>query len=45
VRASAGYRRAMLVVVVARTLAAAAARARGEIIPIPASRWAPGREI
>ena len=45
VRASADYRRAMLVVVVARTLAAAAARARGETIPIPASRWAPGREV
>jgi CO/xanthine dehydrogenase FAD-binding subunit len=45
VRASAEYRRAMLVVVVARTLAAAAARARGESIPIPASRWAPGQEV
>jgi CO/xanthine dehydrogenase FAD-binding subunit len=45
VRASADYRRAMLVVVVARTLAAAAARARGESIPIPASRWAPGQEV
>ncbi|HEX2754414.1 MAG TPA: FAD binding domain-containing protein [Candidatus Limnocylindrales bacterium] len=45
VRASADYRRAMLVVVVARTLAAAAARARGQSIPIPASRWAPGQEV
>ena len=45
VRASADYRRAMLVVVVARTLAAATARARGELIPIPASRWANGQEI
>lgn len=45
VRASADYRRAMLVVVVARTLAAAAARARGEAIPIPASRWAHGQEV
>jgi CO/xanthine dehydrogenase FAD-binding subunit len=36
VRASADYRRAMLVVVVARTLVAAAARARGESIPVPA---------
>ena len=45
VRASADYRRAMLVVVVARTLAAAAARARGESIPIPASRWAHGKEV
>lgn len=45
VRASADYRRAMLVVVVARTLAAAAARARGEAIPVPASRWAHGQEV
>jgi CO/xanthine dehydrogenase FAD-binding subunit len=45
VRASADYRRAMLVVVVARTLAAAVARARGESIPVPASRWASGREV
>jgi carbon-monoxide dehydrogenase medium subunit len=45
VRAHADYRRAMLVVVVARTLAAAAARARGESIPIPASRWAHGQEV
>jgi CO/xanthine dehydrogenase FAD-binding subunit len=45
VRASAEYRRAMLIVVVARTLAAAAARARGESIPVPASRWAPGQEV
>ena len=44
VRASADYRRAMLAVVVARTLGAAAARARGEPIPIPASRWVPGPE-
>lgn len=45
VRASADYRRAMLVVVVARALAAAAARARGEAIPVPASRWAHGQEV
>ncbi len=45
VRASADYRRAMLVVVVARALAAATARARGESIPIPASRWAHGQEV
>ncbi len=45
VRASAEYRRAMLVVVVARTLAAAVARARGEAIPMPASRWAHGQEV
>ena len=45
VRASADYRKAMLVVVVARTLAAAAARARGEPIPVPASRWASGQEV
>jgi CO/xanthine dehydrogenase FAD-binding subunit len=45
VRASAEYRRAMLAVVVARTLAAAAARARGEAIPVPASRWAHGKEV
>lgn len=45
VRASADYRRAMLVVVVTRTLAAAAARARGETIPIPASSWAYGQEV
>ncbi len=44
VRASADYRRAMLAVVVTRTLAAAIARARGEAIPIPASRWAHGQE-
>ncbi|HUQ78833.1 MAG TPA: FAD binding domain-containing protein [Patescibacteria group bacterium] len=44
VRASADYRRAMLAVVVARTVAAAVARARGEQIPIPASRWAHGQE-
>jgi CO/xanthine dehydrogenase FAD-binding subunit len=42
VRASADYRRAMLEVVVARTVAAAIARARGETVPIPASRWSPG---
>src|SRR3954453_4446543 len=45
VRASADYRRAMLEVVVARTVAAAIARARGEEVPIPASRWAVGREV
>jgi CO/xanthine dehydrogenase FAD-binding subunit len=44
VRASADYRRAMLAVVVTRTLAAAVARARGQFIPIPASRWAHGQE-
>lgn len=45
VRASAEYRRAMLVVVVGRMLAAAAARARGESIPVPASRWASGQMV
>jgi CO/xanthine dehydrogenase FAD-binding subunit len=45
VRASADYRRAMIQVVVARALAAAARRARGESIPIPASRWAHGQEL
>ncbi len=45
VRASADYRRAMLAVVVTRTVAAAVARARGEDIPIPASRWAHGQEV
>jgi len=45
VRASADYRRAMLEVVVARVLAAAAGRAAGEQIPVPASRWAHGQEI
>jgi CO/xanthine dehydrogenase FAD-binding subunit len=45
VRASAEYRRAMLEVVVVRTVAAAMARARGETVPIPASRWAYGQEV
>jgi CO/xanthine dehydrogenase FAD-binding subunit len=45
VRASAEYRRAMIEVVVARTVAAAVARARGDEVPIPASRWAPGRAV
>jgi len=45
VRASADYRRAMLAVLVARVLAAAAARAAGRPIPVPASRWAPGQEV
>ncbi len=45
VRASADYRRAMLAVVVTRTLAAAVARARGDQIPVPASRWAHGQEV
>jgi CO/xanthine dehydrogenase FAD-binding subunit len=45
VRASADYRRAMIQVVVARALAAAARRASGEPIPIPASRWAHGQEL
>jgi CO/xanthine dehydrogenase FAD-binding subunit len=45
VRASADYRRAMLEVVVARALAAAARRAVGEPIPVPASRWAHGQEV
>jgi CO/xanthine dehydrogenase FAD-binding subunit len=45
VRASADYRRAMLVVVVARALSAAAARAGGADIPVPASRWAHGQEV
>jgi aerobic carbon-monoxide dehydrogenase medium subunit len=44
VRASADYRRAMLEVVVARVLAAAAARARGGSIRVPASRWTDGGE-
>jgi CO/xanthine dehydrogenase FAD-binding subunit len=44
VRASAEYRRAMLAVVVTRVVAAAVARARGEDVPIPASRWAHGKE-
>jgi CO/xanthine dehydrogenase FAD-binding subunit len=46
VRASADYRRAMLAVVVARTLAAACARARSDsgAVPVPASRWAPEQE-
>src|SRR5206468_277680 len=45
VRASADYRRAMLQVVVGRVLAAAAARAGGESIPVPASRWTDGRGV
>jgi CO/xanthine dehydrogenase FAD-binding subunit len=45
VRASAEYRRAMLEVVVARVLAAAAARAAGQAIPVPASRWAHGQAV
>jgi CO/xanthine dehydrogenase FAD-binding subunit len=45
VRASADYRRAMLEVVVARTLAAATARARGSDVPVPASRWAHGQGV
>jgi CO/xanthine dehydrogenase FAD-binding subunit len=45
VRASAEYRRAMLEVVVARVLAAAAARAAGDTIPVPASRWAHGQAV
>jgi CO/xanthine dehydrogenase FAD-binding subunit len=46
VRASADYRRAMLAVVVARTLAAACARARSDsgAVPVPASRWVPEQE-
>jgi CO/xanthine dehydrogenase FAD-binding subunit len=44
VRASADYRRAMIQVVVARALGAAARRAAGEPIPVPASRWAHGQE-
>jgi len=44
VRASAEYRRAMIQVVVARALGAAARRAAGEPIPVPASRWAHGQE-
>jgi hypothetical protein len=35
----------MLEVVVARTVAAAIARARGESIPVPASRWARGLTV
>jgi len=45
VRASSDYRRAMVEVVVARTVAAAIARAGGEDVPVPASRWAVGREV
>jgi CO/xanthine dehydrogenase FAD-binding subunit len=45
VRASAEYRRAMLEVVVSRFLAAAAARAAGDTIPVPASRWAHGQVV
>jgi CO/xanthine dehydrogenase FAD-binding subunit len=45
VRASANYRRAMLEVVVARTVAAAVARAAGQTIDVPASRWASGQEV
>jgi CO/xanthine dehydrogenase FAD-binding subunit len=44
VRASVEYRRAMIQVVVARALGAAARRAAGEPIPVPASRWAHGQE-
>jgi carbon-monoxide dehydrogenase medium subunit len=45
VRASADYRRAMIEVVVARTVAAAIARARDEDLPVPASRWAVGQAV
>jgi CO/xanthine dehydrogenase FAD-binding subunit len=45
VRASAAYRDAMIKVVVTRALAAAAGRAAGEPIPIPASRWAHGQQV
>jgi CO/xanthine dehydrogenase FAD-binding subunit len=45
VRASAEYRDAMIKVVVTRALAAAAGRAAGEPIPIPASRWAHGQQV
>jgi carbon-monoxide dehydrogenase medium subunit len=47
VRASAEYRRAMLAVVVARTVAAACARASGGVaaVPVPASRWLPGEGL
>ena len=45
VRASAEYRRAMIEVVVARALSAAARRAAGEDVPVPASRWAQGQEV
>ena len=45
VRASADYRRAMVAVVAARALNAAAIRARGGSVPIPASRWAHGQEV
>jgi carbon-monoxide dehydrogenase medium subunit len=43
IRASADYRRAMLAVVVARSVAAAVARARdaAPAVPVPASRWTP----
>ena len=47
VRASAEYRRAMVSVVVARTVAAACARASGgaSAVPVPASRWLPGEGL
>jgi CO/xanthine dehydrogenase FAD-binding subunit len=44
VRASAEYRRAMLAVVVARTIAAAVERAVGHAVPVPASRWTPAED-
>jgi len=45
VRASADYRRAMVAVVVTRALKAAIGRACGDAVPVPASRWAHGREV
>jgi CO/xanthine dehydrogenase FAD-binding subunit len=42
VRASDGYRRAMAVVITRRAIEAAVARARGEVVPVPASSSALG---
>jgi CO/xanthine dehydrogenase FAD-binding subunit len=40
IRASLDYRRQMVAVVAARALTAAIRRAMGELVPVPASRWA-----
>jgi CO/xanthine dehydrogenase FAD-binding subunit len=45
VRASQDYRSAMVAVVARRALAAALIRAGGGEVPVPASRWAHGREV
>jgi len=45
VRASQDYRSAMVAVVARRALAAALIRAGGGDVPVPASRWAHGREV